>query len=344
MNILIVKLSAIGDVVHTLPSLKALRDLYPEAHITWVIEQAALDIIKDNPYLDRIIISRRKQWVANLKKLKDIRRTLREITVFTKELRDRQYDLVIDFMGLLKSSLIVFLSGGRRKLGYKSMQELSGLFLNEKIYEDMGKHAVDRYLDFLRYLGADIGDPEFLIPIATENNNRIKELLKLHKVDIEDEFLVVSPMSFAGQTRLWEENKFATLCNRIFTELQVKIIFTGRDRKGIVERIQSLMVVPSINLSGQTSLIDLVYLYSLALLVISPDSGPMHIAAAVGTPVVALFGPSDPSRTGPYGQGHTVIRKGLPCSPCFKRQCSTIDCMKQISVEQVMDAVNSILS
>ncbi|HOO89200.1 MAG TPA: glycosyltransferase family 9 protein, partial [Syntrophales bacterium] len=178
VNILIVKLSAIGDVVHTLPSLAALRKLYPKAHITWVIEEDSSDIIMGHPCLDRVIISRRKSWWRKLKRLHDVKTTIGEMMSFAATLRDRQYDLVIDFHGLLKSALIVLLSGGRRKIGYDSMQELSGLFLNEKIYEDMEKHAVDRYLDLPRYLGADIQEVDFDILIGEENRKRVGALLE----------------------------------------------------------------------------------------------------------------------------------------------------------------------
>lgn len=338
MNILIVKLSAIGDVVHTLPSLAALRKLYPDAHITWVIEKDSADIIEGHPYLDRIIVSRRKSWVGNLKRLHEVRKTIDEIASFIATLRDRKYDLVVDFHGLLKSSLIVFLSGGRRKLGYDSMQELSGLFLDEKIYEDMDKHAVDRYLDLPCHLGADIGKPEFAIHIGEENRNRVDSLLKESGIGVEDSFVSVNPVAF-WDTKLWENGKFARLCDRITEELKMKVVFTGGRNQKTVKRIRSLMKFPSVNLAGRTTLRDLAYLYALSTLVITTDSGPMHISAAVGTPTVALFGPTDPARTGPYGEGHTVIRKNLPCSPCFLKKCETKRCMKEISVEDVFQAV-----
>ena len=338
MNILIVKLSAIGDVVHTLPSLAALRKLYPDAHITWVIEKDSADIIEGHPYLDRIIVSRRKSWVGNLKRLHEVRKTIDEIASFIATLRDRKYDLVVDFHGLLKSSLIVFLSGGRRKLGYDSMQELSGLFLDEKIYEDMDKHAVDRYLDLPYHLGADIGKPEFAIHIGEENRNRADSLLKKSGIGVEDSFVSVNPVAF-WDTKLWENGKFARLCDRITEELKMKVVFTAGRNQKTVKRIRSLMKFPSVNLAGRTTLRDLAYLYALSTLVITTDSGPMHISAAVGTPTVALFGPTDPARTGPYGEGHTVIRKNLPCSPCFLKKCETKRCMKEISVEDVFQAV-----
>jgi 3-deoxy-D-manno-octulosonic-acid transferase/heptosyltransferase-1 len=130
MNILIVKLSAIGDVIHTLPSLAALRRLYPDAHITWVIEEAAADLIIHHPCLDDVLISRRKRWIKDIKTGK-FHSTWREVRSFLARLNSRPYGLVIDFHGLFKSSAIVGLSKGKRKLGYDSWQELSGLFLNE---------------------------------------------------------------------------------------------------------------------------------------------------------------------------------------------------------------------
>ena len=341
LNILIVKLSAIGDVIHTLPSLAALRKLYPDAHITWVIEEDSSDIIEGHLCLDRIIISRRKSWLKNLKRLHEVRKTIGEMKSFVATLRDRRYDLVVDFHGLLKSSLIVLLSGGRRKLGYNSMQELSGLFLGEKIYEDMDKHAVDRYLDLPRHLGADIGNPEFAIHIGEENRNRVDNLLKKNRISMEDSFVSVNPVAF-WDTKLWEDGKFARLCDRITEELKMKVVFTGGRNRETVERIRSLMKFPSADLAGRTTLRDLAYLYELSDLIITTDSGPMHVSAAVGTPTVALFGPTDPARTGPYGEDHTVIRRNLPCSPCFLKKCETKKCMKEISVEDVFQAVKKV--
>jgi len=342
MNILIVKLSAIGDVIHTLPSLASLRKLYPKAHITWVIEEAAADLIAGHPHLDRILVSRRRHWLRQLRDPRKTGQALKEIREFLGSLRDRPYDLVIDFHGLFKSALIVLISGGRRKLGYDSMQELSGLFLNEKIPEDMDKHAVDRYLDFLRYLKAPETPPEFLIPISDENKKKVEELLEKSGLDRGERFVAVSPMAL-WETKLWEDGKFARLCDRITGELGVNVVLTGSDEGGINRRIQSLMTNPSIHLGGKTSLRDLACIYRLSSLLITTDSGPMHIAAAMGTPVIALFGPTSPSRTGPYGEGHVVIRKEMACSPCFLKTCETCRCMKDISVEDVFEAAKEML-
>jgi 3-deoxy-D-manno-octulosonic-acid transferase/heptosyltransferase-1 len=336
VNILIVKLSAIGDVVHTLPSLAALRKRFPDAHITWVVEEAASDLVMDHPHLNRVIISRRKGWIGDLKGGR-VSGALKEIKTLLSELRARPYDLVIDFHGLFKSAVIVLLSGGRRKLGYDSLQELSGLFYNEKIPEDMGKHAVDRYLDFARHLGAQEDMPEFILPIQEENESRVRALLAAKGIGPNDPFVAVSPHAL-WETKLWSDQKFAQLSERIIRELNMPVVFTGSEEKSI-EGIQSFMTLPSVDLSGRTTLRDLACLFREASVLVTTDSGPMHLAAAMETPVVALFGPTDPVRTGPYGKDHTVIRMELTCSPCFLKTCETRQCMQGITVEDVFRAV-----
>ncbi len=340
MNILIVKLSAIGDVIHTLPSLAALRRLYPAAYITWVVEEAAADLLLGHPHLDEVIISRRKSWMKNFRP-GQILATLREVRSFIRQLRSRRYDLVIDFHGLLKSSVVVFLSGGKRKLGYDSWQELSGLFLNEKIPEDMNKHAVDRYLDFPRYLGAEIHDAEFILPLTDDTNACAKQLLEQHHLS-EKNYIAVNPIAY-WETKLWDNAKFANLADQIKEGLKLDVIFTGNNGRDAAD-ILSRMKGKGINLGGKTSLPVLAEIYKSARAVITTDSGPMHLAAAVGTPVVALFGPTDPARTGPYGKGHTVIRANLACSPCLLKKCPTRECMTAITPEQVLAAVARIVS
>jgi 3-deoxy-D-manno-octulosonic-acid transferase/heptosyltransferase-1 len=356
MNILIVKLSAIGDVVHTLPALAALRKLYPQAFITWVIEEGAADLIQNHPYLDKVLVSHRKRWLRDLKNGR--LSTAGEIIQFIKELRSRRYDLVIDFHGLLKSSLIVLLTSAERKIGYDSMQELSGLFIREKVPEDMDKHAVDRYLDLVRYLDkkehvtpgagsckapATAGDcqekVEFAIPVFEAQEQRITQLLASN--GLADRFVALNPVAL-WQTKLWDDAGFARLCDRIVTELKLPVVFTGT-RKQEISPIQALMSVPSVNLAGETSLRELACLYRHAAFVITTDSGPMHIAAAVGTPVVALIGPTDARRTGPYGKGHRVVSVDIPCRPCFRKKCSTRECMHGITADAVFDAVSAIL-
>jgi len=343
MNILIVKLSAIGDVVHTLPSLTALRNLYPHAHISWVVEAPASDLLTGHPHLDRIIISHRKEWIQSLQRFHAIKKTLRDMRSFIATLRDRRYDLVIDFHGLFKSAVIVRLSRATRKLGYHSLQEMSGLFYTEKIYEDMGKHAVDRYLDFVRYLGGSGNDPTCIIAVEKENQRRVADLLRVNHIDSTTPFVAINPVAF-WKTKLWQDEKFARLADRIVNELAVSVVFTGGGGDTSIEQIRSLMSHPSISVEGRTSLRDLAYLYQLSMLMVTTDSGPMHVAAAMGTPTVALFGPTDPARTGPYGRGHVIVRSGIVCAPCFRKVCDTKQCMRDISVEEVFAAVKEMIT
>jgi heptosyltransferase I len=405
LNILIVKLSAIGDVVHTLPSLVALRRCYPDAEISWVVEEAAADLLTDHPDLGRVLISRRKTWLKEIRQGR-IANPLREMRAFLRELRSRRYDLVIDFHGLLKSAVIVLLSGGKRKLGYDSLQEGSGFFYNEKIPEDVRKHAVDRYLDLVRHVAGESGTappaatPELEIPAECQGGSSILEGNEPSRFgspatrqDAEDTlaggfgiavgekekqnvaallnensailamtengaeaglkwsggekgegraFVAVNPVAF-WETKLWQDEKFAELCDRIRTEIGIGVVLTGGEA-GRLDRICGRMKTAAANLGGRTTLRELACLYRQASLVVTTDSGPMHIAAAVGTPVVALFGPTDPDRTGPYGPGHRVIRRELPCSPCLRKQCETKKCMQDIGVGEVFDAVREMVS
>jgi len=339
MNILIVKLSAIGDVIHTLPSLAALRRLYPDAHITWVVEEASKDIILHHPYLDQVLIFRRKNWINDFKR-GQWPSVQNDVRSFLAGLHSRRYDLVIDFHGLFKSAMVVWASGGKRKLGYDSWQELSCLFLNEKIPEDMNKHAVDRYLDFPRYLGATVGKAEFILPINQEVHAGCLALQNAYSLTKKN-YIAVNPVAL-WETKLWDNRKFAELADMIQRRLRMPVIFTGRDKESS-DGITSKMATKGINIGGRTTLMELACIYKDALAVISTDSGPMHLAAAVGTPVIALFGPTDPARTGPYGTGHTVIRAGLSCSPCLLKKCPTKQCMEDILPEQVFAAVGKIL-
>jgi 3-deoxy-D-manno-octulosonic-acid transferase/heptosyltransferase-1 len=155
-------------------------------------------------------------------------------------------------------------------------------------------------------------------------------------------FVAVNPVAF-WETKLWEEKKFAELCDRIRRELGIGVILTGSEA-GPLDRIRALMTTEAVNLGGRTKLRELACLYREAALVITTDSGPMHLAAGMGTPVIALFGPTDPARTGPYGAGHRIIRRGLDCMPCFRKRCETRTCMREITAEEVFAAAEEMLA
>jgi len=344
LNILIVKLSAIGDVVHALPFLDALRKGFPGAMIDWVVEEDSSQVLVGHPALNRVILSRRKSWQRRLSKTANPLSVFRELLDFLNELRSCRYDLVIDLQGLLKSGILVGLSKGRRKIGMSGSREGAGLFLNERpIPVDYGRHAIDRYLRVAETIGCDGMDLEGRITHSDSDKMSVDEILKRHGIK-NGPFVTINPMA-KWPTKLWDVGRFAALAARIQKELGCGVVFTGSSSdRPVIDDIVRRMANPPLNLAGRTNLKELAYLYTRCRLLVATDTGPMHVAAAMGCPVVALFGPTAPWRTGPYGTGHTVIRTHAGCSPCFKKRCDHMTCMKEIRVDQVFEGVKEVLA
>ncbi len=340
MKILIIKLSAIGDVIHTLPALNALRRFYPDAHITWIVEQAAFDIINGHKALDRIILSKRKKWIKELFDPLARKKALKEIFKFIKDVRDTNYDIIIDFHQLLKSGILVWLSKGKRKAGFdRGMEHMeeSQIFLNEKISPvSMEIHALKRNLMLLEAVGISWEKIEYEIPADKKDEEAAINLLIKH--GIKDDFIILNPAA-KWETKLWQNHKWADLGDILIRDYNIPVIFTGSPEDYFpVENICANMKENPVNLAGKTTLKSLCALQRMAKTVITTDTGPMHLAAAVDTPVIALFGPTAPWRTGPFGPMHKVIRKSMDCSPCFKRTCpyGHNNCMKSITAHDVI--------
>jgi len=345
MKILIVKLSAIGDVVQTLPALEAIKRTFPNSEITWVVEEAAAGILEGHPAITRLLISRRRAWLATLTGISTVGQGFRNISAFIRELRSVRYDIAVDFQGLLKSGVIIGLARADRKIGFNKTRELSYLFLNERLPAyDKEKHALERYLDVARYLGAIDPSSSCTLPIEREISAISKRLEKTvgarHALPL---LVVINPMA-RWATKLWPEKNFSELADRLIREKAAVVIFTGSPADRITTRqIISQMREKAHNWAGETSLKELAALAALADLFITTDTGPMHLAAAAGGKVLALFGPTAPWRTGPYGERHQVIRMGIDCSPCFQRSCKVNRvCMAGITVDEVMRAVESV--
>ncbi|MFC1859183.1 lipopolysaccharide heptosyltransferase I [Thermodesulfobacteriota bacterium] len=345
MNILIVKTSAIGDVTHTLPALNALRRQYPEAHIAWLVEEAAADVVQGHKALNRVLVSKRKQWAEDFRGL-SFPNAAKEVYSFICQLRDTEYDWVIDFQSLLKSAVFVTLAKAKRKIGFdKGMEhaEYSYLFLNERIPPvSMEHHAVLRDLMLLESLGIKTDQVVFDFPIDDTHRNQLKILLNEYEINSAGPLIAINPVA-KWETKLWDSRNFAGVADQLITRYRANIIFTGgADDSVTIQNIISHMAGPAINLAAKTTIKTLAALLERVDFLVSTDTGPMHLAAALGTPVVAIFGPTAPWRTGPYGPNHQVIRAELTCSPCFKRQCPTTDCMKQITAAQVLDGIKKL--
>ncbi|MDY6905974.1 MAG: lipopolysaccharide heptosyltransferase I [Thermodesulfobacteriota bacterium] len=348
MNILIVKLSAIGDVVHTLPALMRLRQHYPDAHITWLVEAAAAPLLLNHMALDRVLVSRRKTWLRQLRSSATRKQALRGIRVFLKTLRDTRYDVVLDFQGLLKSGMLIALCRGKRKIGFgrgMEHQEHSYHFLNERIPAvSMEIHALVRNLKMLGPLGipaVEQGAVEYGLPVKEEDRKRAAALINRAK-DGHRYVAALNPMA-KWDTKLWTADKFARLADMLIEWHDTAVVFTGsREDEAAIEEIRLLMDHSALNIAGQTGLLELAAVYEQVDVVVTTDTGPMHIAAAVNAPVVTIFGPTAPWRTGPFGNNNRIVRTGIDCSPCFKRDCRTRECMAAISVDQVLTAVREL--
>jgi len=346
MKILIVKLSAIGDVIHTLPALTALRRHYPDARIDWLVEDAAADLIEGHAALNRALVWRRREFVKLLKagRLPSAERLFLSLLL---QLRDTRYDLILDFQALLKSSLWIFLARARCKAGFgpgMEHSEKSHLFLNERIPAvSMEVHALDRGLTLLQALGIPDMQVLYDLPIGGNDAAAAQQLLLENGVQLDLPFVAINPVA-KWPTKLWAAERFRELAEGLLRK-GFQVVFTGskEDRPHIDEMVGTLGS-SVMRLDGRTTLKVLAAVYGSASVVVSTDTGPMHLAAAVRTPVVALFGPTAPWRTGPYGEGHVVLRAEVSCSPCFGRSCKTTElepmaCMNRITVEQVVDAV-----
>ena len=252
------------------------------------------------------------------------RHEYRRLPALIRRLRQADYDLVVDLQGLLRSGLLAALSGAPRRIGLSDAREGAGLFHNE-IISVPRIHAVNRYLRAAVHLGGGTTPVEFPLGLAPERTT--------------DGYVAINA-SARWETKLWGDDKFADLIRQLPKE---RIILTGSAAEA--ERIGRL-AHGCRNLAGKTDLFELAQWYQRCAVVVTNDSGPMHLAAAVGTPVVAIFGPTDPSLTGPYGSGHAVLRAAVPCAPCFKGQCRNSDpmvCMKQVSVAEVLAAVQKFI-
>lgn len=349
MKILVVKLSAIGDVIHTLPAVVALRRAYPGARIDWAVETAASGLLAGHPAVDRVLVSHRKRWMRELRRSGSRNRAIREIRDFFAAFRRERYDLVIDFQQLLKSAALVLAARGRVKAGFgPGMQhmERSYLALNRRIPAvSMEIHALDRYRMLVEALGVPAGPVDYRLPIDPAEERAVAALLTRAGVRGNGPLIALNPAA-TWETKHWTDAGFAVVADRLVREFGAELVFTGGPGDGpAVARVRERMAERSVDASGKTGLRELAALLRRARLLVTTDTGPMHLAAAVGTPVVAVFGPTAPWRTGPYGEGHAVVRKGLECSPCFKRVCPLghRGCMEWLGAGEVVEAARTML-
>jgi heptosyltransferase-1 len=338
-NILIIKLSSLGDVIHALPALRTLRQLYPKAHIAWIVEEKCKDLLYNNPDLDELIVVRIRHWRRhwNLQSWREFRQAL-------KQIRGR-FDLVIDMQGLIKTGVIAFLTQAPRVIGFDKhdCRERPNAWFTHETVPYMGKtvHVVDRYLAMIQALGAETVSMEFPLVVPEAAEAHIEAYWKANpELSAKPNVAIHHGVGFP--TKRWPMERFAQLGDRISKELGFNVLLTwGPGEEEGVKKLSAHMKEKHW-VSPKNTLHESIAMLKRMILTIGCDTGPMHLSAAQGVPTVSLFGPTNPVYSRPHGSNHEVVVKLQPCSFCHKHSCPTqMECMTAITVDDVFSAVQT---
>jgi heptosyltransferase-1 len=308
MRVLLVRLSSIGDVVHTLPALAALARAGHEAG--WLVEPASRVLLDSHPLLSQ---------VAPVPAAKAFRLGAARETV--RALRARRYDVALDFQGLWKSAAWARLSGARRVVGFAGRwrrESPSALLVGERVeLPSEAVHVIDKNLALLRPLGIDaLGLREFPLPEAPASAERVDRVLPGL---LREPFAILNPGG-GWASKLWPPEGFGAVALGLRERGLSSVVTWGPGEEALADRVVAASAGAAVR-SFATSLLDYVALARRARLVVAGDTGTLHLACAVGTPVVALFGPTDPARNGPFSPRDEVVRRVPPCAPCHRRVC-----------------------
>lgn len=344
-RILIVKASSLGDVVHALPVSAALKRRFPDARLTWVVERMALGALEGNRYVDEILVSDFKRW----KKRPFALRSAREFLRFARLLRAVRADVAFDFQGLTKSGLITFFSGAPVRIGLDgahSRERMATVYTNRRVTPpEAARHVVDQLFSALAPLGVRLGERrEFPLWIGEDAQADADVFLRRWGLERDRPRVALNPGG-GWITKRWGAARFAELGDRIAREFGVApAILWGPGEEGLVAEMRRRMraepaVIPPMDVKGLLAVI------ARMDLVVAGDTGPIHMAAALGVPTVGIYGPSDPERNGPYGDGHEIVRaEETPCLGCFRRACPVRWCMEDLETGPVFDAVRRALA
>ncbi len=342
MKILVIKLSSIGDVVSTTPAVKVLKEHFPDSEITWLVERTSFDLIKDLEFVDRTLVFEREKYQKLITNPFKWMWIAKDFINLIKRIRNHHFDIVLDFQGLLRSVVFLWISkadyksGFNRWIGLKCRKVVKGKEL-----------AYEKYLTFLQKC--------LNIDVSSELKNRrlyinIPESIR-KDVDKKLQSLNIRANAvFIGVGARWKTKKlkpqFIAELSKLLVENGFQPVFTGsksdeKDLKKVLKLLPPEVKNRTSSLVGKLSLLEFAEALNYATAFITPDSGPMHIATATNTKVIALFGPTDPERTGPVGNS-TVLKSRLKCSPCLKRHCpiKKAKCMN-FDPEEVLKHINT---
>lgn len=331
-EILVIRTAYIGDVVMTMPVLRPLRERFPDAKITFLTSTAAKDLLRKNPYVD-FVLAYDAFWFY---------RGAKGFVGFLRELRKKRYDLVIEARADIRDiALLAYAARSRYRMSYGIAG--GGFLLTHTVPFEAVKHKVEYHLDLVRYLGAEIDSIDWGIELTKEEYARADALLARTQGAIK---VGIHP---GGRKLLksWAPERFAEVADRLIED-GAAVFFSGSsEEEGLIETIIARMRHKAENLAGKADLRTSAAIISRLDLFITNDSAPLHLASAMGTPTVAIFGPSKSNETGPYGNIHRVVEKEYRCrQTCDEDVClykNYKECMESISIEDVMKAATEVL-
>ena len=341
-SILIVKLGSIGDIVHTLPALAALRHAFADARIDWLVETRCRDILLDNPALNELIEIDTLRWRKRLHSAG----TWKEIAESLGRLRGRRYDVVFDFQGLVKSGLSAWLTRSPRRIGFERCrlrESFSAVFTNEWIPVPFERgHVIDKNLSLLKAVGIDTREREFPIEVPEGLDEKASKVLDELGLS---EYVIINPGG-GWATKIWGAKRYGELASEIRRLFDLpSLVLWGPGEEPLARSVVASSGGAA-RMAPPTELLELIPYSRRARLFVGGDTGPLHIASALRVPVVGLYGPSDPVQNGPFWEDDLVVWKSVTCSPCYKRRCPGLGtvCLTSMEVPEVLDAVRRRLS
>jgi lipopolysaccharide heptosyltransferase I len=304
-RIAIIKLSSLGDVVHALPVAHALRRALPSAHLTWVVEAREYAILRDHPDLDAVVPVDTRLWRRLIWRPAGAREVLGKVGRLRERIRRASFDVAIDLQGLLKSGLLTAYTGAPLRIGFSAgrcRERWNALFTNRHVTPpDSARHVVEQYLALLAPLGIEPGPAEFHVPVPAAAERRIEEFLVNEGVKPGDRLVAINPGA-GHPLKRWSVARFAALAERLATEAGARVLLLwGPDEAHMAREISLALPGHGALLAPPTDLGELTALLKRCRLMIANDTGPLHLAAALGTPALGLYGPTRAERNGPYG-------------------------------------------
>ncbi len=337
-RILIIKPSSAGDILHALPVLRAVRGRFPSAHIAWLVAASFADLLSAEPELNEVIPFERHRFA----RLGRSAAVTRDFLAFVGAMRSRRYDLAIDLQGLFRSAFLARASGAPTRVGFAEAREFAPLFYTHRVRGgDAEMHAADRNRLVAVALGCDDSSTDVCLTLREADRAAAAALLEGAGARAADGCAVLAPAT-RWETKCWPAERYGRLARLIRERAGLSsVLVGGRADEAAGRAAEAASDGAAVNLCGRTTLRTLAAVVAGARVVVSGDSTPMHLAAAFGRPLVALFGPTNPRRTGPYGRDADVLRVDLDCSPCYLRrraQCPYEHaCMERLTVESVAE-------